>query len=89
MADRIVTHFKVGAELMNDIARILNALPAKTSRTLLNRIESPAECEPIFAVNLQQTPDDEIPDENPPDEETPEGRPDDGVEEVAKPEGED
>ena len=52
MAKRTVTHFKVGAKLFNDITELLLQLPAVNSRVLLNRIESKAECEVIYKVNL-------------------------------------
>jgi hypothetical protein len=53
MAKRTITHFKVGSALFNDITGMLLELPARASRELLNRIESKAECEPIFKVDIQ------------------------------------
>lgn len=55
MAKRTITHFKVGAPLFNDITAVLLELPARHSRDLLNRIESPAECEPLFKVDLSKS----------------------------------
>ena len=51
MATRTITHFRVNVALMNDITAILFELPAKASRAVLNRIESP-ECEAIFKITL-------------------------------------
>ncbi len=52
MATRTITHFKVGAKLFNDITNLLLQLPAGDTRILLNRIESKAECEAIYKVDL-------------------------------------
>lgn len=55
MAQRTVTHFKVSAQLFNDITAVLFNLPAITSRDLLNRIDAKdgSECEPIFKIDLK------------------------------------
>ncbi len=52
MAQRTITHFKVGAALFNDITALLFELPAKASRELLNRIENSPECEPMFKLEF-------------------------------------